>query len=75
MNTQFVQDQGPQHEGHVVHGQEHDGVCCAGGRDHSHPAHHPVQRQEGRQLLYSSQGRECQLFYLITCQFFRFLNF
>jgi len=38
-----------------VHRQEHDGVCGAGGRDHCHPAHHSVQRQEGRQFLHTAQ--------------------
>ncbi len=51
-----VQDQGTQHEGDVVHGQEHDGVRGAGGRDHRHPPHNTVQCKEGRQLLYSAQG-------------------
>lgn len=51
-------DQGTQHKGHVVHRQEHDGVCGAGGRDHCHPAHHSVQRQEGRQFLHTAQGEK-----------------
>ena len=39
-----------------MHRQEHDGLRGPGGRDHRHPAHHPVQRKEGRQLLHTAQG-------------------
>ena len=53
------QEQWAQYKGDVVHGQEHHGLRRLGGRDHRHPPHHPVQRQEGRQLLHPTQGIVC----------------
>ena len=63
-----MQDQGAQHEGDVLHGQEHDGVRGARGGDHRHPPHHSVQCKEGGQLLYSTQGQYTDHYYL-CCSF------